>query len=88
MVGRGGKGSRGDREARCLGPTFASLAGEWWQGVAGGAIGKRKGRSGSGYTPTTLDGYHRSLRYVLIQSSAPEQQMRSTPANGRRESID
>lgn len=44
------------------------MADEWLDGVRSGAVGRRKGRSGIGYSPTTLEGYERSLRYVL----APE----------------
>lgn len=47
------------------GPTFGELALEWWQGVQSGTIGKRKGRKGATYSPTTLAGYSRSLRYTL-----------------------
>lgn len=41
------------------GRTFGELAAEWWQGVAQGRIGKRRGKRG--YSPATLQGYDRSL---------------------------
>lgn len=46
------------------GRTFGELAAEWWQGVAQGRIGKRRGKRG--YSQTTLQGYDRSLRHVLL----------------------
>ena len=46
-------------------PTFGTLAREWWAGVEGGSIGKRKGRKGDGYSETTLAGYRRSLQALL-----------------------
>jgi integrase len=54
------------REEEDRGPTFGELAQRWWTGVADGTIGKRKGRGGSGYSPTTLKGYERTLRKRLI----------------------
>jgi integrase len=48
------------------GPTFGALARAWWAGVESGAIGKRKGRKGDGYSPTTLAGYKRSLFGALL----------------------
>jgi integrase len=51
------------REHAAAGPTFGALADEWWAGVQAGTIGKRRGDRG--YSPTTLAGYDRSLRYVL-----------------------
>lgn len=53
------------RERRAEGPTFGALALQWWRGVESGTIGKRKGKKGNGYSATTLQGYSRSLRYVL-----------------------
>src|ERR1700688_2150190 len=47
-------------------PTFGALAREWWAGVESGAIGKRKGRKGIGYSDTTLAGYRRSLFNTLL----------------------
>jgi integrase len=65
-LGATAKGAEAVAERTAAGPAFASLADEWWHGVETGAVGKRKGKSGSGYSRTTLDGYHRSLRYVLL----------------------
>ena len=31
-----------------------------------GAVGRRRGKKGTGYSPTTLEGYERSLRYALV----------------------
>ena len=31
-----------------------------------GAVGRRRGKRGTGYSPTTLEGYARSLRYALL----------------------
>jgi hypothetical protein len=38
---------------------------EWLGGVHTGAVGRRRGKKGTGYSPSTLAGYERSLRYVL-----------------------
>lgn len=46
--------------------TFGSLAREWWAGVESGAVSKRKGRKGDGYSETTLADYRRSLFNVLL----------------------
>jgi integrase len=62
------KGHEAVDEAEAAGPTFRDLADEWLDGVRTGAIGRRRGKKGTGYSPTTLEGYERSLRYVL----APE----------------
>lgn len=62
------KGADALAEREAAGPSFSSLADEWLDGVRSGAVGRRRGRSGIGYSPTTLQGYVRSLRYVL----APE----------------
>ncbi len=51
------------------GRPFVELAQEWWEGVEGGRIGKRQGKRG--YSPTTLQGYERSLRHVLIPEFGP-----------------
>ncbi len=51
------------RERGAAGPTFGTLADEWWTGVEAGQIGKRRGKRG--YSATTLQGYDRSLRNVL-----------------------
>jgi integrase len=48
------------------GPTFGVLAREWWAGVESGAIGKRMGRKGIGYSETTLAGYKRSVFNTLL----------------------
>jgi integrase len=47
------------------GVTFGELGDQWLAGVESGAIGKRRGRKGAGYSDTTLAGYRRSLEYVL-----------------------
>jgi hypothetical protein len=60
------KGDEVLREEADRGPTFGEPAQRWWQGVASGTIGKRKGRGGLGYSPTTLKGYERTLRKRLI----------------------
>ena len=62
------KGQEAIDEAAAAGPTFDELAGDWLDGVHSGAVGRRRGRKGTGYLSTTLEGYERSLRYVL----APE----------------
>ena len=59
------KGQEAVAEAGAAGPTFGELASEWLDGVHSGAVGRRRGRKGSGYSATTLEGYERSLRYVL-----------------------
>ena len=60
------KGQAAVDEAAAAGPTFRELADEWVDGVHSGAVGRRRGKKGAGYSPTTLDGYVRSLRYVLV----------------------
>lgn len=65
-LGAAVKGWDAIRERSQQGPTFGSLADEWWQGVSSGAVGKRKGKRGTRYTKATLEGYERSLRYVLV----------------------
>jgi integrase len=57
------------RERAAAGPSFSRLADEWWDGVKHGRIGKRRGKRG--YSPTTLQGYDRSLRHVLIPEFGP-----------------
>jgi integrase len=52
-------------ERAVAGPTFKELADQWWEGVAQGRIGKRRGNRRA-YADTTLEGYDRSLRKVLI----------------------
>lgn len=46
--------------------SFETLARRWLEGVKSGAIGKRRGRSGAGYSETTLAGYERSLENFLL----------------------
>src|SRR5450755_1440052 len=41
------------------------LLARWLAGVHAGAVGRRRGKKGTGYSPTTLEGYERSLQYVL-----------------------
>jgi integrase len=62
------KGQAAVDQIEAAGPTFGELADEWLDGVQTGAVGRRRGKKGVGYSPTTLEGYERSLRYVL----APE----------------
>lgn len=57
------------RERAEVGRTFQSLADEWGEGVEQGRIGKRRGQRG--YSQTTLQGYERSLRHVLIPEFGP-----------------
>jgi len=59
------KGQEAVEEAEAAGPTFRELATQWLDGVRTGAVGRRRGKKGIGYSPTTLEGYERSLRYVL-----------------------
>jgi hypothetical protein len=59
------KGTGAVAEAIAAGPTFSALAQQWLDGVRRGAIGRRRGKAGTGYSQTTLDGYVRSLRYAL-----------------------
>jgi hypothetical protein len=75
------KGQDAVAKAEAAGPTFGELADEWLAGVHTGAVGRRRGRKGTGYSPTTLEGYERSL------SSEVGQRVRWTIANGRRGSI-
>jgi len=63
-AGAGEKAKPVLQELAEAGPTFMQLADEWWQGVERGQIGKRRGKRG--YSSTTLQGYDRSLRHVLI----------------------
>lgn len=59
------KGQAAVAEADAAGPTFRELADEWLGGVHSGAVARRRGRKGAGYSPTTLEGSERSLRYSL-----------------------
>ncbi|MGI8863749.1 MAG: tyrosine-type recombinase/integrase [Solirubrobacteraceae bacterium] len=68
-AGAGQKATPVLRERADAGRTFKQLAGEWWQGVEHGRIGKRRGKRG--YSRTTLQGYDRSLRHVLIPEFGP-----------------
>ncbi len=70
------KGQAAAEEALAAGPTFSALAGEWLDGVRSGAVGRRRGKRSTGYSQTTLDGYGRSLRYVL------EPEFGARPAGG------
>jgi integrase len=64
LAGAGEKAEPLLRERAVAGPTFGALAGQWWQGIEHGRIGKRRGQRG--YAETTLKGYDRSLRHVLL----------------------
>jgi integrase len=68
-AGAGGKAKPVLRERAAAGPTFTALAQEWWEGVEQGRVGKRRGKRG--YSRTTLQGYDRSLRHVLIAEFGP-----------------
>ena len=57
------------REREEAGPTFEVLAEQWWDGVQAGQIGKRRGKRA--YSDTTLRGYDRSLRKVLVPEFGP-----------------
>lgn len=52
--------------------TFGTLARGWWAGVESGAVGKRKGRRGDGYSETTLAGYERTLFKTLLPTFEDE----------------
>jgi integrase len=60
------KGQEAVEQAEAAGPTFHALADEWLDGVHTGAVGRRRAKKGTGYSPTTLEGYERSLRYALV----------------------
>ena len=77
------KGRKPSSEAEAAGPTFRELADEWLDGVHTGAVGRRRGKKGTGYSPTTLEGYERSLRYVLMPEFGAGPRARSTIASGR-----
>jgi integrase len=68
-AGAGEKAKPTLREHADAGQTFKELADEWGDGVEQGRIGKRRGKRG--YSPTTLQGYERSLRHVLIPQFGP-----------------
>jgi len=68
-AGAGDKAKPALRERAEAGPTFKELAEQWWEGVEQGRIGKRRGKRG--YSETTLQGYDRSLRHVLIPEFGP-----------------
>jgi hypothetical protein len=48
------KGQEAVEQAEAAGPTFRALADEWLDGVHTGAVGRRRGKKGTGYSPTTL----------------------------------
>ncbi len=60
------KGQEAVEQAEAFGPTLRALADEWLDGVHTGAVGRRRGKKATGYSPTTLEGYERSLRYALV----------------------
>src|SRR5688500_10801148 len=53
------------REKQRHGPLFEDLGLEWVDGVKAGRIGRRRG-TGKPYSPTTIPGYERSLKYELL----------------------
>lgn len=59
------------REKRQHGPLFEDLGLEWIEGVKAGRIGRRRG-TGKPYSPTTIPGYERSLRYELLPEYGPQ----------------
>jgi integrase len=65
------KGQAAVQELEAAGPTFSALTAEWLDGVRTGSIGRRRGKRGTGYSDTTLEGYVRSLRYVLEPEFGP-----------------
>jgi integrase len=65
-LGAAAKGADAIAEEADRGPLFGELAHRWWEGVATGSIGKRKGGGAAGYSPTTLKGYERTLRRRLV----------------------
>jgi integrase len=68
-AGAGEKAKPVLQECAEAGPTFRQLADDWWKGVERGQIGKRRGKRG--YSETTLQGYDRSLRHMLIPEFGP-----------------
>ena len=64
LAGAGEKAQPLLRERAAAGPTFGALAEQWWEGVEHGRIGKRRGQRA--YAESTLKGYDRSLRHVLL----------------------
>jgi integrase len=76
-AGAGPKAKPVLRERAEAGRTFQELADEWWEGVQQSRIGKRRGKRG--YSKTTLQGYDRSLRHVLIPEFGPRHAARIAP---------
>jgi hypothetical protein len=68
-LGAAARGANATAEEADRGPLFGELAHRWWEGVATGSIGKRKGAGAAGYSPTTLKGYERTLRTRIVPSS-------------------
>ncbi len=68
-AGAGNKAKPALQARAAAGPTFKALTDEWWAGVEQGRIGKRRGKRG--YSSTTLQGYDRSLRHLLIPEFGP-----------------
>jgi integrase len=64
-LGAGRKGGEAARAQAMAGISFGDLSDQWMRGVESGAIGKRRGRKGAGYSETTLAGYRRSLEHAL-----------------------
>ncbi len=63
--------ARAERPAKAQ-VSFGEMARLWWTGVSTGAISKRRGRKGDGYSPTTLAGYQRSLFRTLLPAFGGE----------------
>ncbi len=73
------KGQSAVQQVLEAGPTFSALAAEWLDGVRTGSIGRRRGKRSVGYSDTTLEGYMRSLRYVLEPEFGPRPAARIEP---------
>jgi integrase len=71
-IGAAAKGGDALREhAARSSRTLASLGDEWLDGVRSGAIAKRRGRAGAGYSDTTIAGYMRSWENVIRDELGP-----------------
>lgn len=64
-LGAAQKGKAAIRERQEAGLLLGELGDRWLEGVKAGAIGKRRGKKGSTYSDTTIDGYERSWNNTL-----------------------